>query len=285
MVGIVGIPSSVSAQLAESETSTTELLPNHEEPSVWKTSGGNTLDSIPQSKFESVIQGETGLGVAVDGDPHPMIENKKSVKNADFTNRPYLVADVFAANLSGDSSLTFQFEYHHNGGSGSSKGGKKGKKKSNARGVVSSDQFEVQQGEVTTLYWDMRSISAQARKHPKRLTISWYPTEHPPERKGEGRGNARSYEYRGIAIFGEMFLSADASEIVKRVVPQRVRKHELERGSFTGLTTIDRTDSSESGLLEFDDGSSIEYQFEILGDQQYRYTIDGQSFEFGGGLG
>lgn len=45
----------------------------------------------------------------------------------------------------------------------------------------------------------------------------------------------------------------------------------------------ERSEGFERGRLVFVDGYETPYSFEAIGDDQFRYTLDGETFELGGG--
>lgn len=253
----------------------------------WKTNGGNELTQVTDDEFVgAVTQGSKALAVEIDGDPFPMIENKKRVKQADFVGSPYLMADVLAVVADTDSDVVFQFRYHHGGppanagGGNANKGGKNRQKKSVE--VIESPELRVPQYSQNRLYWDMSDVDEKILARPKRLEITWYPADHPPNGGPRGRGPA-SFDYRGITLFDNVHLSDDPADIGSVGVKDKVTNLKLNHGFLVSLETDELADDVESGRFVFSDGAEVPYTFETLADDRFRYTIGGDAFKLGSG--
>lgn len=275
----------------------------------WKTNGGNRLSRIHRSDAElGVRSGSYGMEVTVNGDAHPMIENKTRVADADLVSNPYLACHVLATLVSDtDSDLTFQFRLHHDGGDGlgSTKRGRgKGRGNSDERAgtpgkrrdkerqgrqsnekpvlVEESPEMRVQTLQPAELAWDMSDISTEKREKAKRLEITWYPTDHPPQRGA--RGNANGFEYTGGVVFDDIRVTDDPDVVSQATFRRHWRQLLFEHGRHVETRPQSRTETTEEGVLVFESGTELSYTFRLLEDGSSTLTIDGTTYEFEGGL-
>lgn len=252
----------------------------------WTTTGGNDLTRVAEEDVPVAVRvGTHALAVEVDGDRHPMIENKKRVRKADFVDHPYLLAHVVGIARDTDSDLVLQFRLHHtatpaggddgNGGDGGQGGGGGSKDVL----VVESDERTVQQLDPRYVRWDLREIDEEVLRTAKRLEIVWYLEDNPPERDHRGRDPG---DYEGVVAFDDVRLTDDAA--AEEATASREKRQSLHRehGMIVDRTFEERTESFESGTLEFVDGAEIPFSMEFLDDGRYRYTVDGETFLLGG---
>jgi len=262
----------------------------------WKTNGGNKLQQITDDDFPAgVVNGNHGLAVGVNGDSFPMIENKKQVKGAELAENPHLQAHILALAENTDSKLEFRFRLHHKAsakkksrGKGKGKNKKKNSKNqgrssnSNGVNVEESPLKEVPQLSPRKIQWDMTDLPDAVLKTAKRLEIVWYLEEHKPT--GGHRGRAKGdFDYQGMVIFDDIRL-ADAPPL-NETQRQQQKKQDLHRehGTIVDRVSEERTPTYERGMVVYADGTEIPYEFELFDDGTYHYTIDGETFEFGGG--
>lgn len=246
----------------------------------WKTTGGNELVHVSEDEMPAAVTtGTHALGVGIDGDRHPMIENKKRVKRANFENHPYLLANVVGYAEETDSELVFTFRLHHTAtptkGRGNSKGGGKNVL------VAESDEKTLSQFNPGLLRWDMTGLDDEILRTAKRLEIQWYFAAHPPKRGKGARGRTKG-DIKGQVMFDDIRLTDDVASA--EAAASREKKLDLHRkhGMIVERTFDEQTEDTERGTLVFADGTEIAYVFEVLDDGRFRYTIDGETFVFGG---
>lgn len=287
--GLGMLSSAVSASGNEDEAgrgrpnTETEILGDFESDfDGWTTTGGNKLERIFVDDFHAgVVTGQHGLLVDVNGDLHPMIENEQRVSNADFLEYPYLQMHVLTTAKTTDSDLHFSFRLHHsapeaNGPEGD--GGTQNKDKL----VVESDVKEVPQLEPTQVRWDMTDLSKKVLTTANRLEIVWHLEDYPPEGGHRGRSNG-TFDYQGIVVFDDirLFDTPPVSE-EERLQDEKIGLHR-KHGMLRDRTIQERSTGYERGSLTYSDGFTVSYSFEVLGDDQFQYTIGGKTFDLGGG--
>lgn len=285
MTAATSLSSILPAQVQARSGNVTLLGGFEDDRDGWKTNGGNALTRVTSDEYAAgVTQGTRALKTEVRGDPHPAIENKSRVKRANFAERPYLVADVLAGQVSDtDSDLTFKFRYHHRGTPANGGTGNGGKDNRQQKSVLVEESAEMTVSPLlpTQLYWDMSHLADEALANPKRLEIAWYPTDHPPE--GGSRGRGGGFDYRGHVVFDNVRLTDSGDEVSVAAIRSKVQSAKLDHGPLTETRVESRSDSLEVGRFVFADGATIPYEFEEVGEDEYLYTIDGETFEIGGG--
>ena len=83
-------------------------------------------------------------------------------------------------------------------------------------------------------------------------------------------------------MFDDIRLTDDVSEA--EAVASQNKKLDLHRrhGMILERKIEERKDDLERGVLVFGDGTEVPFTFEVLGETQFRYTLDGETFELGG---
>lgn len=248
----------------------------------WSTNGRNKLAQVSTSERPGIAtQGNQALQVEITGDSYPMIENKSRVVKADFESHPYLTADVTPGLVSDtESGVTFQFRYHYADTDSTENRNTQSKKQEKSTLVVESDEITLPALFPSQLYWDMSELSDEALANPKRLEIVWYPTEHPPE--GGARGQGSGYDYQGKVFFDNIRLSDTVTDLSTSAIATNMQKYKLNHGIITETDVESRSADVEKGDFVFSDGSRIPYAFEVVGEDEFVYTIDGEAFEMGG---
>lgn len=270
----------------------------------WKTTGGNELSRVSDEEMPvAVTAGEYALAVEVRGDRHPLIENVRRVKNADFDERPYLLTHVIGIAEETDSDLVFRYRLHHTAspeegdgssdtgeddstGDGGSQGGSgpgDGGGGSGGKDVLveESEERRIPQLRPQHLRWNLGDVDEAKLESAKRLEIAWYLADHPPDRNQ--RGHARGdFEYHGTVAFDGIRLTADVAGA--EALASRDKKLELHRrhGMLLERNVEERREGHVRGTLVFGDGAEIPYEFEVLAEGRFRYTIDGETFALGG---
>ncbi|EMA14662.1 hypothetical protein [Haloarcula amylolytica] len=129
----------------------------------------------------------------------------------------------------------------------------------------------------------MTDLPAETLQTAKRLEIVWYLEDHEP--KGGHRGRTKGdFDYQGVVVFDDIRLS-DAPPL-DETQRQHRKKQDLNRehGMIVDRVFAERSATYERGTVVYADGTEIPYEFEVFDDGTYRYTIDGETFEFGGGV-
>lgn len=269
----------------------------------WTTTGGNDLARVDEEDVPVGVRvGTHALAVEVDGDRHPMIENKKRVREADFVEYPYLLAHVVGIARNTDSDLVLTFRLHHtatpadggngggggDGGNGGGNGGGKGGGPGGGDGggpgskdvlVVESDERTVAQLDPGYVRWDLTDIDEEVLRTAKRLEIAWYLEDNPPERGHRGRDPG---EYEGVVVFDDVRLTDEVAAEEAAASREKRRSLHREHGMIVGRSFEEQSESVERGTLEFVDGTEVPFSMEFLDDGRYRYTVDGETFLLGG---
>lgn len=250
----------------------------------WTTTGGTNLARVGEDEMPAAVRvGTHALGVEVDRDLHPMIENERRVKEADLVNHPYLLAHVLGYAEESDSDMIFKFRLHHthapaDGRDGGGRGGGGGKDVL----VAESAQQTVAQLHPQYVRWDLSTLDEGVRRTANRLEIVWYLEEHPPD--DDHRGRARGdFDYRGLVAVDDVRLSDDVGGEEARASQEKQMSLHREHGMVVERTFEERTEDRERGTLVFVDGTEVPYSFEVLDGDRFRYAIDGETFLLGGG--
>lgn len=286
--GLGLVPSSVTAggrssQSSSSQRDDSSALGDFETGlDAWTTTGRNSLHRVTSDEFPAgVTSGKHGLVVEVQGDAYPMISNRRRVRDADFATHPYLQADVFAATKQTTADIVLTFRLHH--AAGRSAGGSKD---STSRGkdklVEESEPTAVPQLGTQRVQWDMSSLSDEKLRTAKRLELTWYHEGHKPD--GGHRGQTSGgFEYEGLVVFDNIRLSASPPVTAAMQLTQRKRQLHREHGMIIERVIEYRSPKSGRGRIVFADGYEASYEYEQFASGGYRYTIDGVTFEVGGG--
>lgn len=249
----------------------------------WTTTGSNELTRVAEDELPTAVQvGTHALGVEIDGDLRPLIENRKRVKGADFAGHPYLLAHVLGYAEETNSDVVFRFRLHHTDAPPDEKGQKGGDGGKDAL-VVESDEQAVAQLEPQHLRWDLRDLDDDALETAKRLELVWYLADHEPEegKRGRARGDFR---YRGMVAVDDVRLTDDVAGAEARASQEKRMALHRAHGMVVERSFEERTVDLERGSLVFADGAEVAYELEVLDDGQFRYTIDGETFLLGGAL-
>ncbi|MFC4823750.1 hypothetical protein [Halorussus aquaticus] len=212
-----------------------------------------------------VTRGDYALEVSVEGDSQPAVRNQRAVRDADFTDAPYLLADVLPGSIAdSDSAVSFRFRYHSAG----------------PGDVAESPEITVEQRYGQRLAWDMSEIADEKLAAPRRLEIAWYPADRPVSTGPQGKGS--SFDYRGRVYLDNVHLTDNRQQVT---ITRWVRKRrELQRSH--GFPIDDdvqsSTDAIRAGRFVYDDGTEIPYSAEILAGGDIRIEIDDERFRFEG---
>lgn len=247
----------------------------------WKTTGGNKLTRVSEDEMPAAVtDGTHALAVEIDGDLHPMIENKKRVKQADFEKHPYLLMDVVGYAEETDSDLVFTLRLHHT--ATPADGG--GKSKSGGKNVLveESDEQTIAQLNPGQIRWDMTDLDDDVLRTAKRLEIVWYIEDHPPDKGHRGRAKG-DFDYRGLVAFDDIRLTDDVVDVEAQARLEKKRDLHRKHGMIVERTFEEQSEGLERGTLQFADGAETSYVFEVLDDGRFRYTIDDETYKLGGG--
>lgn len=251
----------------------------------WSTNGGNELERIESDLLDaSITQGERALGVGVRGDPHPMV-SKQGLNGTDFAGHPFLAADVTAAVYDVDGPVAFEFRYVRSDGRGSGSSGRDSSAGGN-RGnplVVESGPRLVDQFRPGTVYWDMSELDPEQLSNPTRLEVAWYPEAHPPDVGPHGRGPAGSFDFEGFAVFDNIRLAAEPTEMATLALESSLFRQITRRGALERTVTESVDGQTETGHLLFSDGTKVTYRFETVDEDAFLLEFADQTFKLGGG--
>ena len=279
----------------------------------WTTTGGNELTRVDDEEMPIAVKAGThALAVEVNGDLHPMIENKKHVRGTDFTGTSHLVAHVVGFAEETDSDMVFRFRLHHtnappdgagngNDGGNSDRGNDRGNSNSGGNGnenaggngngggnggskdvlVAESEAMRVAQLDSQYLRWDLRELDGEVLETANRLEIVWYLDDHEPDRGHRGRANGE-FEYHGVVAVDDIRLTDDTAREEAKASREKKRSLHREHGMIVERRFEERTAELERGVLVFGDGTEIPFEFEVLDDGTFRYTVEGETFHLGG---
>ena len=249
----------------------------------WTTTGGNDLTRVDEDEIPVAVHvGTHALAVEVNGDAHPMIENKARVSQADFVEHPYLLTNVLGYAEETDSDMVFTFRLHHTATPTGGQGGRGGRSGGKNVLVEESDEQTVAQLDPSVLRWDLTDVDEEILETANRLEIVWYLEDHPPD--GNHRGRERGdFEYRGLVAFDDIRLTDDVAGAEASASQDKRNSLHRSHGMLVERTFEERTEMVEHGTFIFADGTEVPYSFEVLSEGRFRYTIDGETFDLGGG--
>lgn len=223
-------------------------------------SGSGGMERVKYENFPGgVREGDRGLLIRPESADAPVLTNASNVAIGDLAENPYLYGDVLPAFENSDSDIKFELRYY----------------RSDTDGIEALKECKVPPNQQRLLHWDMSNLGSEALQNPEKLEICWYPSDHPP--------STGSFDYDGLAVFDGVFLTSNPAEIGERASVDKIKNLRLERGKITQFNVQTMSQDAESGDIYFNDGTSVPYSFDILGDGQYEYTIDGEAFKLGGG--
>lgn len=284
--GVSAVLASLSSTPARAAAENSTVLGDFESNlNGWTTNGGNRLSRIHRSERPGVVtQGENALNVSVNGDPFPMISNRKRVKGADFVQNPYLLADVSPGRIDDtDSSVSFRFRLHHSAGAKNDRGeggdGNGGSQKSAL--IEESETRTVRQASVSQLYWDMSDVDDRKLDTTKRLDVVWYPTDHEP--KGGPNGRGAGFAYHGNVVFDNIRITDTVDDVASAQIASTMEELEFAHGPYVRTEVTSESDTLEEGEFVFSDETTEPYRFEILAEDKFLFTIAGTDVKLGGG--
>jgi hypothetical protein len=253
----------------------------------WRTNGGNELEQITDEDIPAgVTSGEHALAVTINGDSYPMVENSRQVKGADFASYPYLGVSVIAVVDGIENDIRFRFRLQHSAGSGNPADGSGSNDRDGSQNkkfnVAVSEWKSVSQLRLRDLQWDMSDLSTEVREAAKRLEIVWYIEGHKPE-SGPRGGATGDVDYEGFTVFDNVRLYESSAVTEAQRSLQFERDLHRDHGMIVERNFEYERDRLERGTLLFVDGTEVSYTFEVLGDNKYEHTIDGETFRIGGG--
>ncbi|EMA23275.1 hypothetical protein C442_05906 [Haloarcula amylolytica JCM 13557] len=232
----------------------------------WKTSGGNTLETVSHSdKPAPVTRGKSALAVTSDGDPQPAVFTKARGRNSLLGDGSFLFADVLPGEVAeADSAVTFRFRLHPRG----------------PHDVVESRPFSVKQRYGAGLAWDLRDIDEDVRAAARRLEVAWYASDDEPPTNSNGRGPGEGYN--GTVYLDNIRTGDDPTTYNRRRWLRNRRRLQRENGFRTDVTVDELTDTIQRGQFVYADGTELDYEGRITDDGGLEVTIDGDTFVFGG---
>lgn len=276
----------------------------------WKTNGGNGLSRIAREQRPfAVTSGTHGLVVSVTGDPFPMISNRKRTRQADWVDRPHLLADVTPGAVSDlNATLTFKFRLHHdasstrgndgagkgNGrgkegkdggemGNGRSKGGRGGAgiggdggkaRKSDTVGVGETRPLVVESEEMVLTPHAQGQLAwdlgdVDDRKLERARRLDV--VWYPTEHppKKGPEGRGPGFEYDGEVTFDDIRLVESSESITRARLAQTWFDLRAEHGVYTDTVVVESGDGYERGAYVFDDGTHVPFEFEVRTEAEF----------------
>jgi len=237
----------------------------------------------------SVTEGTQALEVSATGDPYPMIENKERVRNADFGENPYLLADVLVDEARELSEVEFTLRFHYGGdGHGNSNNGRRGNGRGGGRGRgrqkksvrVKETTITLPQLSDATLFWDMSEIDDAKLSKPRLLEIAWRLADSSSPAGPRGRGPGQGYQ--GDVYFDNVRLTDDVNAYSREAIALQLNKLRARNGTYT-YEADSRTEEFEEGRFVFNNGEEVPVEFETVDEDRFVYIIDGESYRIGGG--
>ncbi|MGZ0748389.1 hypothetical protein AB2S56_014580 [Haloparvum sp. AD34] len=248
----------------------------------WKTTGRTQLSRVTADEFPAAVtSGTHALAAEINGDSFPMIENRRQVRDAPFSSHPFLRTHVVALVEGSDSDILVQFRLHHSKGQGNGSNGSNSSR-SKDENVVESTFKRAPQLAPTELQWDMSEVSEEVRRNAKYLEIVWYPAEHEPDGGHRGQ-NQGGFDYEGLTIFDSIRLFESKQLTSESRKQQKKTALHRKHGMIVDRTLDEQAEGFERGTLTFSDGYTSTYTFEVIAPDTFEYTIDGETFELGGG--
>jgi hypothetical protein len=283
----VGVAAGNSGRVKSNDGDTVVLGDFEDGLDGWRTNGGNELEQITDEDVPAgVTSGAHALAVTIHGDSYPMVENRRQVKRADFASYPYLGVSVIAVADGTESDIRFRFRLHHSAGGGNAPDGNGSNDRDGSRdknvNVAESEWKSVSQLRPRDLQWDMSDLSTEVREAAKRLEIVWYMEGHKPESGPRGRATG-DVDYEGFTVFDNVRLYESPAVTEAERSLQFERDLHRDHGMIVERDFEYERDGLERGKLVFVDGTEVSYTFEVLGDNKYEHTIDGETFRIGGG--
>lgn len=243
----------------------------------WEPAEGNELGRVESDSMSGYLDGSHGLAVGTKIDNQAMITNSQDVREFDLTGSSHLVTDVIPAVGGADSNVTFQFAIHYTSGDdvaspsdGATDGG------STDSEVVTSPTKSVPQYQKCVVSWDLGTVDANVKRNARRLDIRWTPSD-------DASNANRPVENRMYTIFDDVRLIRDITEINVQELNQTVTNLRLDHGALESVDVREEQDDLERGEFVFNDGTTVTYVLEEVGEDKYRYTLGDEEYKLGGG--
>jgi len=122
----------------------------------------------------------------------------------------------------------------------------------------------------------MTELAESTRERAERLSI-----ELSTDRNQQSNGKDGD-PIRGFVFLDGIRASDDPAVIGNVGSRNAIRDLTLERGIIEEFVAEERSEGYEQGRIEFADGTSVSYEYEILAPQRIEYTIQGETYKTGG---
>lgn len=254
----------------------------------WRTNGGVDLSRVTETDVPGAVEkGDHALAVDPAGDAYPVIENESRVEGNSFVETPYLIGRVRTSFSERRTDLTLVLRYHHGDtpadgageNTGGSKSGKPGNRGSGKPVLVEEKTLDVPFGARSTIAWDLSDLSDRKLRTPKRLEIGWYVGDTPPSRGPRGKQNRG--ESPGTVYFDAIRMTGSRDRVDKAAMSNQIDGLLARHGDYA-YETREFFDGGERGVFVFHDGTEVPVEWEDLGPDKERYTIDGTTYRLGG---
>lgn len=245
----------------------------------WSAPDETALERVTEEDIPvGVVSGDHGLAVRVGGDARPAITNERRARVADFPNNPHLGLHVVATPLGTNSSVDFRFRLHH--AAPEATRSTDGDASRDDETVVESAPKTVPQLRPNRLEWDLSEYPVEVLETATRLEIVWDVAEGDVDRPS---APAEGPDYRWLVTFDDVRLheSPPLNE-VRRLQQKRMNLHR-QHGMIVERDIEESREGYERGTLEYADGTEVQYSFEVVGEDQFRHTLDNETFRTGDG--
>lgn len=252
----------------------------------WTAPAGVELEQVTDDDVPAgVASGTHALAAEVKSGARQTIANGRRVRAADFARTPYLGMHVLALAAGTNADLLFQLRVHSSPAMADTPDWRSflpsGQVRRQFDGVWPSEWKAVTQLRPQEVQWDLSGLPSAVLEHATKLEIVWRP-ETPVSGTDEGSKSNWGPPYRSIVAFDEIRLyDTPPMSPIERLQQKRSNLHR-KHGMIVDRRIAVNRDGYERGVVEYVDGTNVSYTFEVLGEDRYRYTIDGETFVIDG---
>lgn len=260
--------------LAESSNPTTTSIGNFDEGlEGWQANEGNELAQISSESVPGVLDGDNGLAVITKQANEAVLTETATVRDVDLVESRCLVADVVPSIADSNSTVRFQFALGYSDQDESTQSDEADERGSESQQLVSSPSQEIPQYQKSTISWNLSDVGEDAKSRATHLEIKWDTSDG----QTESDSDPKAY-----AIFDDVRLLEDVTEANIQVLNQKLTNLRLEHGVLMSVEVAEERDDFESGTFVYRDGTEVQYVFERISDDKYRYTVDDSEYKLGG---
>lgn len=245
----------------------------------WTAPDGTDLERVTEADVPSgVVSGDHGLSVTVGGDAPGLIANERRTKVADFPNNPHLGLHVLAAPLWTDSAVEFRFRLHH-AAPDATRSASGGSSRHDGT-VVESAPKTIPELRPNRLQWDLSGLPDDVLEAATRLEIVWDVAEEDVDRP---TAPEKGPDFRWLVTFDDVRLDESPPLSESRRLQQKRTNLNRQHGMVVERDIEEWREGYERGTLKYADGTEVQYSFEVVGEDQFRHTLDNETFRTGDG--